>query len=412
MGQVRNALVVLAAGALLAGAACSRDDDAGTDTGSGSTVATVPDVTIAPAKAFTLAEPVKIVSLISDPSVSTDPNAIADFNDGAKMAVEEINQAGGIGGHPVQLEIVETPVLGDGALNALNEALAKNPDAILGPVSSSAALAIAPRVAEAQVPVLQNTTDPQLALGASAGNEWMFATRPLNDAAAEITGKFVVEELDAQNVGLMSTSSSFGQQGAAGIKAGVAAAGGTIGAERTFEFNATDLVEPILAMSGVDAVIDWGTPNTLTLAVTTLNQQGLGDKPHIGPGSVAFQSFVDGVGDPSLLDNLYGAVDCNPIDDPRDTTQAWIQRFQAEYGYTPVYSSAELYDSVFMLRNVIETAESAEPAAIRDGLKGLDWSGGVCAKRYVNQDNVLIHQTVLARYVDGKLTTVKEYEGI
>jgi branched-chain amino acid transport system substrate-binding protein len=260
--------------------------------------------------------------------------------------------------------------------------------------------------------VIQNTTDPQLAAGQPAASEWMFGSRPLNSASAAVAGQFAVEELDGAKVGLLSVSSSFGKQGVEGVKEGVTEAGGEITAERTFEFNATDLTEPALAMTDTDVVIDWGTPNTVTLAVTTLNQQGLGDKPHIGPGSVGFPSFAASVGDPALLENVYGAVDCNPVDDSRESTKAWVARFEDLYDYEANYASAELYDSIFMIRQVIEEAESSEATVIRDGLKALDWSGGVCAKRYVNKDNILMHQTVMTKFSDGALTTIKEYEGI
>ena len=165
-------------------------------------------------------------------------------------------------------------------------------------------------------------------------------------------------------------------------------------------------------MADTDVIVDWGTPNTVTLAITTLNQQGLGETPHIGPGSVGFPSFAKSVGDPALLENVYGAIDCNPVDDRVIDRGLGRTAFEDLYDYEANYASAELYDSIFMIRNVIEEAESSEATVIRDGLKSLDWSGGVCAKRYVNKDNILMHQTVMAKFSDGALTTVKDYEGI
>jgi branched-chain amino acid transport system substrate-binding protein len=407
----RTRVIAMATGLAVAGlvaGACGSDSDSGSSTPSSN----VAQSTIAPAADITLPAPVSLVSVISDPSNSKDPNAIADFNDGIKLAVEQINAAGGIGGHDVAFEAIDTsPTDPNAATNSLNIAIGKNPTAILGPISSTTALAVAPRIGEAGIPTIANTVEPRLAKNAQ-GNQWLYVNRPVNTETGAIAGQFAVEELGAEKVGIMSTNTTFGSQGVEGIKAGVTEAGGEVTAERSFEFNATDLTEPVTAMQDTDAVVDWGTPNTLALSVTTFAQQGLLDKPHIGPGSVGFPSFVKAVGDNSLLDNVYGTLDCNPTDDPRETTQQFAAAFESKYGYAPSYAAAEMYDAVFMLRNIIETAKAADAATIQSGLNSIDWDGGVCAKTYSNNENFLVHQAVMAKFEDGKPVTVKEYEGL
>jgi branched-chain amino acid transport system substrate-binding protein len=399
----------LAVGVVLAGlvaAGCGSDDK-----GSSSTDTTTPAVSIAPPKDITLAAPVSIVSLIGDPSNSKDPNAIPDFNNGMKMAVDEINSVGGIGGHPVSFEAIDTsPTDPSAATNSLNLALGKNPTVILGPASSTIGLALAPKIGEAKVPTIIHAVDPRLAKS-QQGNEWIWVNRPNNIEAGNITGTFAVEELGAKKVGVLSTNTAFGTQGVEGIKAGVTGAGGTVSAERTFEFNATDLTEPVTAMSSTDAIVDWGTPNTLALSVTTMAQQAI-EKPHLAPGSVGFPSFVKAVGDNSLLENVYGTLDCNPTGDSRPTTQQFAAAYQAEYGIPPSYSAAEMYDAVYIVRNVIEAAGSAENTAIQSGLNALDYTDGVCAEAYTNKDNFLVHQAVITKFEDGKLVTVKSYDDL
>ena len=400
----------IAAGIVLAGlvaAGCGSDDK-----GSSPSDTTAPAVSIPPAKDITLAQPVKIVSLIGDPSNSKDPNAIPDFNNGMQMAVDEINSVGGIGGHPVEFKAIDTsPTDPNAATNSLNLALQENPTIIMGPASSTIGLALAPRIAEAKVPTIVHAVDPRLAKS-QQGNEWIWVNRPNNIDAGDITGQFAVEELSASKVGVLTTNTAFGTQGLEGIKAGVSEAGGSVSAERAFDFNATDLTEPITAMSSSDAVIDWGTPNTLALSVTTMAQQAL-DKPHLAPGSVGFPSFVKAVGDNSLLTNTYGTLDCNPTDDSRDTTKAFAAAYQAKYGIAPSYSAAEMYDAIYIARNVIEAAGSAENTAIQSGLNTLNWSDGTCANTYSNTDNFLVHQAVIAKFNDsGQLITVKTYDDL
>lgn len=397
----RLAAALLALGLITT--ACSRGDDSDADDVPPSTV----PAEVEASKDFELDAPVKLVAMISDPTNSSDGNAIADFNDGARMAIDEINEAGGLGGHDIELVTIDTPPVGDAVVNALNLAVAENPTAILGPVSSTATLAITERVAEEEIPLIHNSTDPALATDGEAGNEWVYASRPRNDEAASVAASFLTEELGAKNVGLLSVNASFGQQGVAAAKEEL---GGAAGAERSFEYNATNLSEPIQAVADSDAVLDWGTPNTLAASVVTAAQQGL-DVPYMGPGSIGFASFKTGVGDDSVLANVYGTVDCIPTDDEREYVAEWAGRFEAEVGYAPSYSAAELYDSVFLLRHVIEEAESADPAAIRDGLASIEFETGMCAVTYRNDNGFLSQESTVGRYEDGEFVAVKRYGG-
>ncbi|MEO6125148.1 MAG: ABC transporter substrate-binding protein [Ilumatobacteraceae bacterium] len=358
---------------------------------------------------LTLTEPVVLVALVSDPG-GTDQNAVPDFNDGSRLAVEEINAAGGIGGLPIDFQVIETLPTGDTVINSLNLALEKNPTAIIGPVSSTALLAISAKVDEAGVPMIHNTTEPKAVHDGEAGSQWIFSNRPSNEGAAAIGVKYAVEELGASKIGLMHTNTSFGVSGAASQTAAAAAAGVSISSDQSFEFNATDLTNAALAMDGSDVILDWGTPSTVGLAVNTLAQQGLQNIPHIGPGSVGFGFFAKIVGDASLLNGVLGVVDCNPVGDDRPEVKAFVTSFTEKYGYAPSYAAAEQYDSVYILKHVIETAGSDDPEAIRDGLESLTGVSGMCSDNYFNDNGLLNHTSVVAKFVDGSLETQKSYD--
>jgi branched-chain amino acid transport system substrate-binding protein len=398
------------AGSLLAlsliAAACGGDDDSA----DGEEAAADETTTTTSAPAYQLPEPLRIVAVISEPGGS-DENAVPDFVDAIEMAVGEINDAGGVGGHPIEFEAVETLAVGDTITNSLNLALEQDPDVLLGPVSSTAVLAMADGVDAAQVPMIHNTTEPKVVGDGEAGSEWIFANRPLNDEAARIAARYAVEELGAETIGQLYVDTAFGQAGDAAQDDEIEQLGAEVGEERSFEFNATDLTEAALAMEDVDAIIDWGTPATVGLAVNTLAQQGLSETPHIGPGSIGFSYFADIVGDETLLEGVLGVIDCNPADDDREGVAAWHDAYVEEYGYEPSYASAQMYDAVYMVKSVVDEAEAADPATIQQGLASLDGFEGTCAT-YSNENNVLQHSTVVARYEDGGLVTEKTYDDL
>ena len=63
-----------------------------------------------------------------------------------------------------------------------------------------------------------------------------------------------------------------------------------------------------------------------------------------------------------------------------------------------------------MLRQVIEEAESADPAAIRDGFAAIEYSDGTCAQTYKNVNGFLSQESTVGHYEDGTFVTVKRYE--
>jgi branched-chain amino acid transport system substrate-binding protein len=408
-GRQRRFLGVLLGLALVA-SACGDDDesgDAGSDGDGGSeesTTTTVAD--------YALPEPVRLVAVISDAGSSNDPNAVGDFNDGIRLAVDEINAAGGIGGQEVSFEAIETLAVGDSIESSLNLALEENPTALLGPVSSTALLAMAERVDQAGVPLLHDTTEPRAVADGEAGSQWIFAMRPPNNESAGVAARYAVEELEAQELGLMYVNASFGQNGAEAITAEAEELGAEVAEERSFEFDADDLTEPVLAMEDVDAILDWGTPNTVSLARTTLAQQGLAEVPYVGPGSMGFSSFYSNV-DPAALEGVYGVLDCNPTGDDREGVADWVSRFQDEYDYAPSYASAQMYDAVYLLKHVIDEAQAATPEVIRDGLTNLQgYEDGICAAEYANDNNVLHHEASVVQFSEGEPETVQQYDDL
>lgn len=405
MGRASHRVVGALLGMSMVAAACGGDDDS-----ADADDAAADETTTTTAPAYELPEPLRIVAVISEPGGS-DENAVPDFIDAIEMAVGEVNDAGGVGGHPVEFESVETLAVGDTISNSLNLALEKDPDVILGPVSSTAVLAMAADLDAAQVPMIHNTTEPKVVADGEAGSDWIFANRPLNDEAARIAARYAVEELGAESIGQLYVSTAFGQAGNEAQDDEIDELGAEVGEERSFEFNATDLTEAALAMEDVDVILDWGTPATVGLAVNTLAQQGLSDTPHIGPGSVGFSFFADIVGDETLLDGVLGVIDCNPADDDRDGVSAWYDTYVDEYGYAPSYASAQMYDSVYMVKSIVDEAQAADPATIQQGLTSLDGFEGMCTT-YTNENNVLQHSSVVARFEDGGLVTEKTYDDL
>ncbi|HQV56746.1 MAG TPA: ABC transporter substrate-binding protein [Ilumatobacteraceae bacterium] len=357
-------------------------------------------------KDIKLDKTVVMTGLISDPG-GNDKNAVPDMNDGIRLAVKEINAAGGVGGQQLSYETFETPPTGDAVINSFNLAVGKNPDVILGPSSSATVLAIAKMADEAKIPLIHTATEPKVAHDAEAGSKYIFSNRPSNAGEAAAAATYTVKTLGKKKIGVMYVNSSFGLGGLAAIKAAVTAAGGEVVKETAIEYNATDVTNNVLELKDVEAILNWGTPATVGLTVKTLAQQGLTDITHVGPGSIGFGFFTKLVGDDTLLEGMNGVVDCNVAGSSDPAAKKFVADYQAEYkGQTPSYASAEMYDTVYLYVDAIKRAGSVDKEAVTKALEETKDFKGVCTT-YTQNNGILNHSADMVKFEKGKLVTLE-----
>ncbi len=423
-GARRRAWLVAFAALAIIAASCGDDDDDSADVDTTTTVAAeggddttttaaeaggdettttaAPDETTTTAAAAvdcTLDAPVRLINGLGDPYQSDDPNAASatDPFDGMQMAIEEINEAGGICGQPIEFEtpVITPATFGDQAIADVAAWLAAEPTVIFGFGSSSALDAAAADVAAGGIPLINFSTNPQALTGGTAASEWLWSIRVPNDESASAAAQYAIDELGACNFGLLYFNLSFGLAGSDAQKATIAENGCTVGAEAPHDFNAEDLTTEVLAMDGTDVVLSWGTPNNLLLEIPTFEAQGL-DIPLVMPGSAGFSSFYTAF-EPDQLDNIIMNLDCNPLDaDPE-----WSAAFEERAGYLPSYYAAQTYDTVYILKAVIEANGAADPATLQAAFNGLD-TDGVCGP-YANSDNSWAVESTFAEFNDEGL---------
>src|ERR1035437_5898022 len=137
---------------------------------------------------------------------------------GAKLAVEEINKAGGVLGKQIELISEDDQTTNPGAVMAFSK-LVGNKDiaAFIGTVRSTQMMAIAPDVLKIRKPVMIGGTDPELT---HLGNPWLFRFRPNDTYSARVIADYVVKTLGKKKVAIVNSTDAFGT---AGMKALVAA---------------------------------------------------------------------------------------------------------------------------------------------------------------------------------------------
>ena len=119
---------------------------------------------------------------------------------GAKMAVEEINAAGGINGKQIELVIEDDGGKADTAINAYNKLQSQKVVAIVGPMLSSLALAMDQNVQTGKIPLLIGATSA--ALTDNIDNPYFHRLRCSDTIMAEVAASYAVSNYGAKKIGI------------------------------------------------------------------------------------------------------------------------------------------------------------------------------------------------------------------
>ena len=109
---------------------------------------------------------------------ATGPNAEAGVFtvNGAKLALDEINAAGGVLGRKLELKLEDNQSTNPGTVLAFSKLLGEpGIVAIIGPIRSTQIQAASPTIAKAGIPTMIGGTDPSLT---KVNNRWVFRGRP------------------------------------------------------------------------------------------------------------------------------------------------------------------------------------------------------------------------------------------
>lgn len=320
-------------------------------------------------------QPIKIG--LTGPFTGGSSSMGVSMRDGVKLAIAEINKAGGVLGR--QLLAVERD---DEAKNEVGVQIAQeliNKErvvATLGFINTGVALASQRFYQEAEIPVINNVATgtvitQQFAAPKERAN-YVFRTSA-NDI---IQSSMIVEEAVGRRgfkkPAILADSTNYGQLGREDLERALAAKGVKAVAVEKFNIRDTDMTAQLLRAkdAGADVILTYGIGPEL--AQIANGQAKLGWKvPLIGSWTLSMSSFIDTAGpngDGAVMPQTFIQVPNTP------KRKAFIEAYQAAYKTermpSPV-SAAQGYDSVFLLAAAIKQANSTEGRKVREALENL-----------------------------------------
>jgi len=391
----RTGLKVAAGGVLLALVAAACGSDGGS--ASGGTSGGTPS-----------GDPVKLAFLweISGESAV----AIDDLQNGAQLALDEINAAGGIDGRPVEAErFAASPLDPQNTANAVLAAADTDPAVMVGLLVSSQAAAAVSQVERAGIPtVVVAQPDPSLVFGGEFSTELMWTVQPYMPSAVTALVDHMVEKDGLKKIGLMGTNESFGQTGVNSARSALQAQGLQPVAERLYAPDADDFSEVAIAMKGAEAVVNWGYPNPLAAQIKQFAEGGLDIPTYDGPSAPIVAGF--GMAPGSALEQLHATIPCDAGDPQTPALKDMAAAYSAKYGKTPSYSAVSAHDAVMVAAAAVREAGSTDPEAVNKALGTVEVAGA-CGDYKADEGHVMFHHATIVDFAaDGSSKVVANYD--
>lgn len=330
----------------------------------------------------------------------------SSISEGIDLAVEEINESGGINGMQVKVTKVDNK---SDAAEATNGAIKLTSQdqvtAIIGAATSGNTLAQAEIANDTETILLSpSATAPNVTVNEDGSlNEYVFRTSYIDPFQGTIAANFALDELGVKTAAIYADNASDYAKGLGeAFKETFEAGGGEIVAEEAYVAKDTDFKSTLTRIKSAEPefVFIPGYYEEVGLIVKQARELGI-DVPLMG---------ADGWDSPTLLD-LAGADALNNTyitnhyssDDPDETIQNFVTKFKEKYdGNAPNAFHALGYDAVYLLKDAIERAGSTEPAAIKEALEATEELALVSGVITIDEDHNPIKSATILEYVDGE----------
>jgi branched-chain amino acid transport system substrate-binding protein len=350
------------------------------------------------------ADPIKIGMVV--PLTGPIADAGRYGTQGAKLAVEEVNNAGGVLGRPLELVIEDDQSLNPATVLAFTK-LADDKDivAFLGPTRSTQIQSIAPSVKQVARPVMIGGTDPSLTL---AGNPWLFRFRPNDTYTARVMSDFGLNKLGKKKWAIVHATDAFGTTAKTLFTTALRSQGITPVLIEGQPNNSPDYTAVALAVkqSGADVLATFITfePDVAIFA-RQLRQLGV-NIVWLGSPSITTTTARKLAG--ATLFGTYAVADFHAEANPE--AKVFSEKYLAAYKTAPDFFGSWPYDAVHVLAKAITAAGSTDPQKLRNALLGVKGYHGVEGTYTFDKNGDGLHGYNVVRNDNGNIVVEKRID--
>lgn len=331
--------------------------------------------------------------------------------EGAQLAVEQINQAGGIDGKKLELVNMNTESDNTQTVSAVKRLTGRSDIlALVGPMNTGSSYAVIDMVQRSGIAMVSNGGSRGIVLPVEK-KQWLFLA-PLTDTLVQSVMLRDMKEKGIERIALLNSDSAFGTSGREQLEAQAGNYGVQIVVQQTFGNNDKDMTPQLTNIRAKDAqaIVVWSTGPAQAIAVRNIRQLGI-DVPVYLSHAANDYNFLRLAGDASngvlIPSSKLYVADSLAADDPqKPVIERFVADYTSRYKRPPATFAGNGYDATMLIAAAIKTA-GPDRKAVRDALEAVKNHVGVTGiYTYSAEDHFGIQPNSVEMLVvkDGKFT--------
>lgn len=350
---------------------------------------------------FALAQgkPVVIVGLVELSGTGTTSGT--NFDNGVKLAVKEINAAGGILGRKIEYTSMDTQSNPGVAKALAQKAVDMGAYVVMGPVFSGSIIVSMAETKRAEIP---NFTGGEAAAITQQGNPYIFRTSFTQSTAMPKIANYIKDNVKAKTVDLIWVNNDFGKGGRDLIMKSLEARGIKIAADVSTDPGQIDFSGAVLKVkqSNADALFAYTNEEESARLLRELRKQGY-TKPVIGETVLTSQKVIELAGE--AANGAIAHVGLS-ADAPLPQFRAYDAKFQREFKSKSDHNGIKGYTGMYVVKAVTEKVGKFDPKAFAKAMHGVkltykEYPGVMMDVRF-DQNGDIDRESFLTKVVDGK----------
>lgn len=328
-------------------------------------------------------------------------------SDTAEMLQDQINAAGGVGGHPIEIIIRDTRSGEATALSAARELVEdENVLAIVGPSRSGTTLGIVDYMERSQVPLISCGEARAIA---NPVKKWVFQVVPNQTHAVQRLYEYLCAN-EMTQIAILTVSNGFGEAGRRQLESQAPDAGIRIVAAEQFQGYDMDMTVQFthIRATGAQAIVCWGAGPGPARVARDMARLRI-ELPLLQSWAMANRRFIEGAGDTAngvVMPAIKLIIaDQLPDSDPQKSSLlAFTSRFEECYYRKPDRFGGHAWDAIQITCAALKES-GPDRAALRDEIeKTTDFVGMGGIFNYSADDHygLTADAFALVRIEDGK----------
>ncbi len=323
-----------------------------------------------------------------------------------ELAVKEINDAGGILGKQVEAIYYDTKT--DGAESTSNVTKLATEDkvvAIIGAAISGTTMAAAPVANQYQVPMITPSgSNAKVTNDGTTVYPFVYRACFIDPFQGVVIANFSSTELGATKAAVIGSSSSDYAKDLATIFADqFEKNGGTVVAEEYYTDTDTDFNAILTKLQNAgefDVLFIADYAVRAGLIIGQARTAGI-TVPIVGPDGFESPDLVALAGGADKVNDVYFSTHFSALSEDQ-AVKDFIAAYTASAGEAPSALSALAYDTVYMLKQAIEDADSTDPVKVNTALEAIKDFKGITGTINFDEWHNPIKSAIIVELVNGE----------